>query len=160
LTTVELAFFSQRCVTSQCRLFRYTPKQGTGQFAVFTDERCIPIGSLADLAARARHVRFTLDSGHSSGEGGKSAKSRHAPGTQRGWRAGREALAVSAVPSTEGWQDLQCGLSFINAAASSRTSGFMKNVLSRGIMFTSTPSASSSAATIGPTAATAIRSKP
>jgi hypothetical protein len=51
-------------------------------------------------------------------------------------------------------------LSFIKAIVSSRTSGFMKNVLSRGIMFTFTPSASSSAATIGPTAATAMRSKP
>ena len=25
----------------QCRLFRYTHKQGAGQLAVFTDERCV-----------------------------------------------------------------------------------------------------------------------
>ena len=36
----------------------------------------------------------------------------------------------------------------------------MKNVLSRGVTFTRTPSAASSAATIGPTAATTMRSKP
>jgi len=47
--------------------------------------------------------------------------------------------------------------SFANAAASSRTSGFIKNVLYGGVTFTCTPSASSSAATIGPTAATTMR---
>lgn len=50
--------------------------------------------------------------------------------------------------------------SFINAAASSRTSGFMKNVPPRGVMFTCTPSASSSDATIGPTAATTMDLNP
>jgi hypothetical protein len=66
------------------------------------------------------------------------------------------ALAVSAALSIEGRQDLKADyLSFNNTAASSRTSGFMKDVLSRGIIFTS-PSTSSSTATIGPTATTAI----
>jgi hypothetical protein len=55
------------------------------------------------------------------------------------------ALAVSAALSIEGRQDLKADyLSFNNAAANSPTSGFMKNVLSRGIIFTSTPSTSSS----------------
>src|SRR5262245_17458693 len=47
--------------------------------------------------------------------------------------------------------------SLANAAASSRTSGFIKNVLYGGVTFTCTPSTSSSAATIGPTAATTMR---
>ena len=48
----------------------------------------------------------------------------------------------------------------VNATASSRTSGFMKNVLSRRVKFTCTPIALSSAATMGPTAATTLRSRP
>jgi hypothetical protein len=74
-------------------------------------------------------------------------------------RTAREQLHVIVEPGLwpslqlfqlKGGEILNAGyLSFINAAASSRTSGFTKNVLSRGIMFTCTPSASSSAATIG-----------
>jgi hypothetical protein len=50
--------------------------------------------------------------------------------------------------------------SFDKAAASSRTSGFMKNVPPEGVMLTCTPNDLSSDATIGPTAATKIRLKP
>jgi len=53
----------------------------SGSEELFGDPESIGrrLGSLADITARSRHVRFTPDSGHSSVQVGcpESAKSRH-----------------------------------------------------------------------------------
>ena len=79
-------------------------------------------------------------------------------GRRRGWLRLHEFLVIGfalAIDESQG-KAASCYGSMANAAASARTSGFMKKVLSCGVTFTRTPRAPSSAATIGPTAASAL----